>query len=239
MANGIYSALSGAMTNMRQIEVISHNMANVSTPGFKMEKLAAQAINSTNGNKELTFAMPEAPMVDLTPGPMVSTGNPMDLAFTEGVYLKVSEAGNTAYVRSATLSVQPDGKLIDSMGNGVYGEQDIIRIPEGAKEIVIGTNGELTVDGNQVDKLRLVSFQNEQALAPGGNQSFVDPGGARELPAETGAPVMSGYREQANFSAVKQMTDMIAAHRTYDITMNAIRTFGQIEKKGATGIARQ
>ena len=237
MGSGIYTALSGAMTNMRQIEVISHNMANVSTPGFKMEKLAAQAVNATaSGNNELTFAMPESPTTDFTQGPMVSTGNPMDVALTEGVYLKVDEAGKTAYVRSASLSVHPDGRLVDSMGNGVYGEQNVIRIPKDAKEIQIGANGDLMVDGSRVDKLRLVSFQNEQALAQSGNQSFVDPGGARELPAETGAPVMSGYREQANFSAVKQMTDMIAAHRTYDITMNAIRTFGQIEKKGATAI---
>jgi len=238
MGNGIYTALSGVMTNMQQIEVISHNMANVSTPAFKMERMGSQAITpNAASNQELTFAMPEVPVADLSQGPLVGTGNPLDVAFTEGVYLQVSDKGQTAYVRSTTLSVMPDGKLVDSMGNGVLGDQDVVKIPPGTAELTIGTNGDVVADGNRIDRLRLVSFKNEQALTPGGNHLLLDLNGANAMPAEGGAPVMAGYKEQANFSAVKQMTDMIAAHRTYDITMNAIRTFGQIDKRGANNIA--
>lgn len=238
MGNGIYTALSGVMSNMQQIEVISHNMANISTPAFKMERMGTQAVNGPgDANGELTFAMPELPVADLRQGPLVSTGNPLDLALTEGVYLQVSDKGQTAYVRSTTLSTMADGTLVDSMGNGVFGDKEIIKIPPGAKEVNIGTNGDVTADGVRIDRLRLVSFEDEQKLTPGGNQLLLDLNGAKPIPAENSAPVMAGYKEQANFSAVKEMTDMIAAHRTYDITMNAIRTFGQIDKRGANNIA--
>jgi flagellar basal-body rod protein FlgF len=237
MANGIYTALSGVMTNMQQIEVISHNIANISTPAFKMERMASQAVSPpTNNNGELTFSMPEIPVADFTQGPMVSTGNPLDVALTEGVYLEVNDKGQTAYVRSSTLTVMPDGTLVDSMGHQVMGDQNVIKIPLDAKQLIIGTNGDVTADGSRIDRLRLVSFENEKALKMGGDQSFIDQGGAKPNPTGAAAPVMPGYREQANFTAVKQMTDMITAHRTYDITMNAIRTINQIDRKAATGL---
>jgi flagellar basal-body rod protein FlgF len=244
MADGIYSALSGVMTNMQQIEVISHNMANISTPSFKIERTASQAVAPAAGaNGELTFAMPTASVTDLSQGPLMSTDNPLDVAFTEGVYLAVRDNGQTSYVRSTTLSALPNGTLTDDLGRPVFtegkgeGEENVIKIPDGTKEITISSDGSVEADGNLVGRLRLVSFQDEQALISGGNKLFIDPGGANAIPPENAAPVMAGYREQANFSAVKQMTDMIAAHRTYDITMSAVRTFGQIEKRGANNIA--
>jgi flagellar basal body rod protein FlgG len=237
MANGIYSALSGVMTNMQQIDVISHNIANISTPAFKMERTASQAVYPpANNNGELTFSMPEMPVTDLSQGPMVATGNPLDVALTEGVYLEVRDKGQNAYTRSSTLSAMQDGTLVDAMGHQVMGDQGVIKVPQGAKELVIGANGDVMADGARIDRLHLVSFKNEKALVPGGDQTFIDPGGANPGPTGTAAPVMAGYREQANFTAVKQMTDMITAHRTYDITMNAIRTINQIDKKAATGL---
>lgn len=244
MGNGIYTALSGVMTNMQQIEVISHNMANISTPSFKIERTTAQAVApNVEANGELTFAMPTAAVADLSQGPMVSTGNPLDVAFTEGVYLAVRDNGQASYVRSTTLSAMPDGTLTDDLGRPVFtegegvGEDKVIKVPQGTKNITITADGSVEADENIVGRLRLVSFQDEQALISGGNKLFIDPGGANAMPTESAAPVMAGYQEQANFSAVKQMTDMIAAHRTYDITMTAVRTFGQIEKRGANNIA--
>ncbi len=237
MGNGIYTALSGVMTNMQQIEVISHNIANISTPAFKMERMASQAVYPpANNNGELTFSMPEIPVSDFSQGPVTATGNPLDIALTEGVYLEVRDKGQTAYVHSSTLSAMPDGTLVDAVGHQVQGDQDVIKVPPGAKEIQIGENGDVTVDGARIDRLRLVSFQNEKALTKGGEQTLINPGGAGPIPTDVKAPVMAGYREQANFSAVKEMTEMINAHRTYDITMNAVRTMNQIDRKAATGL---
>jgi flagellar basal body rod protein FlgG len=234
MANGIYSALSGALTNMQRLEVVSHNMANASTPAFKLERMAAEGVPGPDDrNGELTFSMPAISETDLRQGPLVATNNPLDLAFAEGVYLAVNDAGTNAYMRGATLRAMPDGTLRTSEGHAVYGEADIIKLPPDARHITIGGNGDVEVDGSRVDTLRLVSFKDEQALRPGNKRSLLNGGGADPMPADANAPVMPGYQEQANFSVIRQMTDMISAHRTYDITMNAIRTHGQIDKRAA------
>ena len=238
MANGIYAALSGALNNMRQIELVSHNLANASTPAFKVDRMAVEGVAPpANANGELTFAMPAVTQTDLSQGPLVATENPMDIALAEGTYLAVSDGGKTAYMRGATLNAMPDGTLTTIEGYAVYGDEDVIKIPPGAGEIRIGENGDVVVDGSRIDRLRLVSFGNEQGLQPGGARTLVDPGGTGAAPTAATAPVMVGYQEKANVSMIKQMTDMIAAHRLYDVTMNAIRTHGQIEQKAAREIA--
>ena len=94
MANGIYAALSGALTNMQRLEVVSHNMANASTPAFKLERLASEGVAGRDDkNGELTFSMPAVSETDLRQGPLVATDNPLDLAFAEGGYLAVDNQG--------------------------------------------------------------------------------------------------------------------------------------------------
>ncbi len=234
MAEGIYAALSGALTNMRQIELVSHNLANSSTPAFKMDRMATEGVSPpANDNGELTFAMPAVSQTDLRQGPLLATNNPLDIALAEGVYLAVNDGQENAYVRGATLAAMPDGTLRTVEGHQVYGDADIIQIPPDSKEVVIGAGGDVIVDGNRIDRLRLVSFKDEQILQPGKARSLIDPTGNSAVPTDVTAPVMAGYQERANFSIIKQMTDMIAAHRLYDITLNTIRTHGQINRKSA------
>jgi flagellar basal-body rod protein FlgG len=131
----------------------------------------------------------------------------------------------------------PDGTLTTTEGHTVFGDDGPVKFPPGAAEIVIGANGDVVVDGNRVDRLRLVSFEDEQALVPGNGRTLIDPAGNGAAPTSAGAPVMAGYQEKANLSMIKQMTEMIAAHRLYDVTMSAIRTHGQVENKAAREIA--
>ena len=234
MANGIYTALSGALTAMQRIELVSHNMANASTPAFKLDRMAVEGVEGPeNANGELTFSMPAVTQTDLTQGPLVATENPLDLALSEGVYLAVKDGGQKAFMRGATLLVMPNGALTTTEGHAVYGEADIIKLPPNTRDITIGLNGDVQVEGSKVDRLRLVGFKDEQALAPGNKRSLIDRGGAGPMPTTANVPVMPGYQEQANFSVVREMTDMIAAHRTYDITLKAIRTHGQLDKRAA------
>jgi flagellar basal-body rod protein FlgF len=238
MANGIYAALSGALNNVRRIEIVSHNLANVSTPAFKMERMATEAVAPpANADGELTFAMPAVQQTDLSQGPLLATENPMDIALSEGTYLQVLDNEKTAYMRGATLAAMPDGTLATSEGHAVYGDHDLVKIPPGALEIVIGANGDVVVDGARIDRLRLVSFENEQGLLAGSDRTLIDPTGNSAVTTTTQAPVMVGYQEKANLSMIKQMTDMIAAHRLYDVTMNAINTHRQVESKAAREIA--
>jgi flagellar basal-body rod protein FlgF len=238
MANGIYSALSGAISDERRVELISHNVANANTAGFQPFQMALESVKATPGNDETLFAMPAAIEMDGRAGPLVSTGNPMDVALTEGVHIAVSDAKRDGYVHGATLIVQPDGRLVTSEGLAVLGKDGPITVSASAREVAVGPDGEVTADGEVIDKLRLVEFDNPKALQAGDGRIVFDGGGAGERPTTAVSPVMAGYVEKPNYSAVQGMSGLIVAHRSYDAMMKLVETYSQLEKRTARDITR-
>ena len=238
MANGIYSALSGAVANERRVELISHNLANVNTSGFQPFEMSLESVKGPSGNNELAFAMPAAIEADTRSGPLVATGDPLDVALTEGVHIAVADATRSGYVHGATLIAQPDGRLTTTEGLAVLGKDGPITLPPKAHDVRISPEGEVTADGDVVDRLRLVEFDNPKALKAGDGRIVLDGGGAGERPATAVSPVMTGYMEKPNYSAVQGMSGLIIAHRSYDAMMRLIDTYSQLEKRTARDMAR-
>ncbi|MCP4679334.1 MAG: flagellar hook basal-body protein [Deltaproteobacteria bacterium] len=238
MASGIYSALSGAMADVRRMEVVSHNLANTGTSAFNQLRTAFEAIQGEAKTKEITFAAPTQTIRDVRSGPLRATGNPLDLALSEGVYMTVASGEKTAYMRGATLVLKPDGTLSTEEGFTVLGENNAIRLPLDARSIMVGPDGTVMADGQESGKIRLVEFNDQQALVHGSDRSFVDPGGAGAMPSTAAQPIATGYLEQSNIDMVRGMTEMIAAHRNYDATIKALETFSSIEKRAARGMGR-
>ncbi|MDD5308886.1 MAG: flagellar hook basal-body protein [Deltaproteobacteria bacterium] len=236
MADGIYTALSGAVAEMNRIEVNSHNLANVSTPGFKQFRLALEAVGGASQAKELSFAAMAPPQMDLRAGPLRETGNPLDVALDEGVYMAVADGGKTAYSRGGALMLRPDGTLVTNEGMPVMGEGGKIVVAPGASNITVAPDGTVQADDAPAGRLKLVEFGNQQALQQGQGQTFIDPGGAGARPAARAQLVRAGYREEPNMEAIRGMTDLIAAHRSYDAALKAVETFSQVNRRAARDI---
>ncbi len=237
MASGIYTALSGAMADVQRMDVLSHNLANVSTPAFNQFRMTLESVQGESTAKELTFVKPTAPERDVRSGPLRSTENPMDIALTEGVYMAVDTGGKTAYVRGGTLMIHPDGTLTTNEGLTVLGEQNAIRLPPGTRSVVVAADGTVMADDSEAGKIRLREFEDPQALVQGPRRTVVDTGAAGAMPTVATQPVVAGYREESNLDLIRGMTDLIAAHRSYDVTLRAMQTFAQMEKQAATRIA--
>jgi flagellar basal-body rod protein FlgF len=238
MANGIYSALSGAVSNERRVEMISHNVANVNTSGFQPFQMALESVKAVSGNDETLFAMPAAIEADTRSGPIVATGNPLDVALTEGVHIAVTDGTRNGYVHGATLMVRPDGRLTTTEGLAVLGKEGPISVPANARDVEVGPDGDVTADGGVVDKLRLVEFANPKALKAAEGRIVFDGGGAGERPTTAVSPVMSGYVEKPNYSAVQGMSGLIVAHRSYDAMIKLIETYSALEKRTAREVSK-
>jgi flagellar basal-body rod protein FlgF len=236
MADGIYSALSGAVAQMTRIEIESSNLANISTPGFKQFRMALEAAQGKTGGKELSFASVAPAVMDLRAGPLRETGNPLDVALDEGVYMAVADQSKVAYSRGSTLMLRPDGTLVTNEGMPVLGPEGKITVPSGAGEVAIGADGAVLADGAPVGRIRLVEFGNQQALVHGPGQTLVDPGGAIARAAQSAQPLRAGYREEPNMETIRGVTDLIAAHRSYDAALKAVETFSHVNKRAATDI---
>lgn len=237
MGNGIYTALSGALVGEHRVDVLSHNLANINTTAFKRIRSSFEEVLGPSNNKALSFAQTAIDATDYSAGPIISTGNPLDIALVEGTHLTVQDGADIAYVRGATLTLLPDGRLATTNGQLALGADGPIRLPADVNSIAIGPTGAVSADGAAVGRLRLMEFTNPDVLLESSGGTLKDPGTAGARRTSALAPVMSGYLEKSNGSIVEGMIDMITAQRHYDATTRVIQNFSQIEKRAARDIA--
>ena len=113
------------MAEERRVELLSHNLSNVNTKGFKQFRIALESVQGAKAADEISFAMPTQVQSDLRSGPIVSTGNPLDVMLTDGVHMEVQANDKVGYLRSATLMMRPDGAVITDEGDAVMGKNGL------------------------------------------------------------------------------------------------------------------
>jgi flagellar basal body rod protein FlgG len=237
MADGIYAALSGALATSRQVENLSHNVANQNTSGYRQFRVAFEEAKGDTASMELGFASTTSAVIDVRSGEIRETGSPMDVALEEGVYLGVLEGDRRAATRGGTLVVRPDGQLVDAFGRVVLGADGPARVPPGSREVSIEPGGELMADGAVVDRLRLLEYRDEGALRPGSGGALVSTVNEEGTPTARRSPLMTGYVEDSNFDVLKGITDLITAQRGYEATIKAVETFSHVNKRAARDLA--
>ena len=237
MASGIYAALSGAMANEARVEIISHNLANANTVAFQGFRGVMESAQGRVKTDELTYAAKPLAVTDTSQGPIMNTDDPMDLALSAGVYMGVEESGRQGYVRGVTLVPMEDGRLLTTTGQTVLNDSgQTMTLPSNVRDLRVQPDGTVIADGTVVSQLKLVRFENEQALEQSQGRFIVDPGDANPVAAANSNPVMSGYLEMANRSAVKSTTSLILAQNSYSASIKMIETMDSLEKKAASGL---
>ncbi|MFC7368561.1 MULTISPECIES: flagellar basal-body rod protein FlgF [Vreelandella] len=232
----LYTAMSGAKHTMDQQAVVSNNLSNVSTAGFRAQLQAARAV-PVQGDGLLdtrVSAVATTPGTDFSQGPIERTGRTLDIAMQDDAWMAVlGEDGTEAYTRRGDLQLDSDGVLL-SVGRPVMGEGGPIALPQGA-QISIGADGTISAipqgEGPaalvDVGRIKLVT-PDQQALIRGDDGLFRGPlnddGVAGALPADDDARIVSGALEGSNVSAVDAMVSMIDVARRYDMQMKMLST---------------
>ena len=226
----IYTAMTGASAVMNRQQAIAHNLANVSTNGFRAELSTFRSVPLRgDGASTRVFALEAtAGHMDL-PGPMNSTGRNLDVAAVGKAYFAVQALdGVEAYPRAGNLQVAPDGMLTSATGLPMLDEGGApIAIPEGA-QVAIGTDGTVTAQvGNdpaqQRGRLKLVTPGEELRLKRGNDGLFRAPDQA-PLPQDETARLQDGMLEGSNVNAVEAMVGMIAVARQFEQQMRLLQT---------------
>lgn len=231
----LYTAMSGAKQSMDQQAVVSHNLSNVSTSGFRAQLHAMRAV-PVQGDGLLPTRVSAAattPGSDFSPGPITHTGRELDVAMEEDAWLAVqADDGTEAYTRRGDLQVDGNG-LVTVVGRPVIGDGGPIVVPLGSS-VTIGADGTLSAIGEGegpealVDVGRLKLVTPEQNLLRGDDGLFRMPpnaeGEVAALAADEEARVASGALEGSNVSAVEAMVAMIDVAKRYEMQMKAIST---------------
>lgn len=241
MSDGIYTALSGAMVQSQNLEILSNNLANTSTPGFKSVRPVFQSVLTRLEQAQGPGQAAEARVgveiaelgADFTPGPLVETGNDLDVAIEGNGLFAVQTPQGARYTRRGTLQVNNDRQLTIA-GNPVRarGGGDMA-VPEGSY-ITVAPDGEVYADDEPLGFLEVVQFADPANLVPIGGGLYQGNGAQ----ADEESQVLQGYLESSNVNPVWGMTELIQTTRTFEASQKVIETYKDIDRKLTTEIGR-
>ena len=221
----------GGIRQIHRLDSVTHNIANVNTPGFKVERLCFPS-----GVSEGSLMRRPAAVIDYSPGVMRKTGNVLDLAIGGKGFFAIQTKEGVAYTRDGRFTLDKDKKLVTKAGDFVLGRSGKIDIT--GNNIEINERGIITVDGGEVGALKIVDFGKPARLARFGNGLFHDPGNLAVPKEEENPEIQSGYLELSNVQAIKEMVEMIDIQRTFETYQKVMQTIQDQDKLSTDRIGR-
>ena len=249
MIRGMYSAAAGMLTAARRMEFVTNNLANAQTIGYKQEltstatfseQLLMQQLGS-EGTPAIgplaTATVAEAPKIDFeTMGAIQETGRDLDVAPEGPGFFVVQGQAGERYTRDGSFTRDALGRLTTSEGDPVLGEAGPITIPGG--RIVIDSDGTINVEGQAIDRLRVVEFGPDQPLQKVGNNQFA-PRNEGDLPfAAVGTNVRQHHVEGSNVDLAVAQTTMLGLQRAYQANQRAIQYQDELTGRAVNEIAK-
>ncbi len=245
---------TGMMAQQTNVEVISNNIANMTTTGFKRRRaefqdLIYQNLRRAGSNSSDTGSVvPSGAQVGLgvktaaiyrinDQGNLQQTSNSLDMAIQGSGYFQVTlPSGETAYTRDGTFALSPTGEVVTADG---YVVQPGITIPSAATSITINASGEVqakldgTTNPATVGQLQLAVFPNDAGLESQGNNLFLaSTASGNAVTGTPGSPgfgtTMQGFVEGSNVNIVSEITNLISAQRAYEMNSRVITTSDQM-----------
>ena len=237
MENALLVGLSRQMALSHELDIVANNIANIDTTGFKADNAAfaeflmpgARDDEFTGNDRRISFVQDRATWIDLSPGAIQRTGNPLDVAIDGNGYLAVQTPRGLRYTRNGALSINATGQLVTSEGYQVLGAGGPITFQPDDHDVIISPTGIITVrDGAGTPdaprgQLQLAGFDQPQPLQKDGGIMFMAPPGVNAGPAPQGTRVVQGAIEKSNVNAVVEMARMIQITRSYTDIANVLQ----------------
>ena len=253
MIRSLWIAKTGLDAQQTQLDVISNNLANVGTAGFKRSRAVfedllyqtlrqpgAQSSQQTQLPTGLTLGTGVRPVATeriFTQGNLQQTGNNLDVAVNgQGFFQVQLPDGTTAYTRDGSFHLDAQGQLVTSSG---YALQPAITIPSNALTVTVARDGTVTVTQpgqatpTQVGALQLANFINAAGLQSQGENLYLETAASgtptTNTPGTNGLGTLSqGYVETSNVNVVEELVNMIQTQRAYEINSKAVQTSDQM-----------
>lgn len=218
MLNGVFSNFSGKFVNSRRMEIISNNIANVSTPGFKVSRPVFNAFTGEDesGNEMLqnTNVSMYDSYLNFAAAPLLETGSSLDFAIEGDGFFVVSTNDGPMYTRNGKFTINKDKNLVTTEGYPVLGKGGIINID--GQEINVENDGSVFVDKAFVDAIKIVDFQDKKLIRNYGNNLYMNTGvGNGEITPEN-STIRQGFYEASNVDIMREMIEMIHTVRAYE-----------------------
>ena len=247
MFRGIYNTLSGMNVQQARLDVITNNLANVNTNGYKSE----QVVSKTFGEVLLAYRGPlhkgtagvgttnlgtviSQVEVNQKQGQLVSTEKSTDLALEGQGFFVVQRDGQQLYTRSGSFSINSEGYLVTPQGDLVLGDDGPIKVDN--QEFTVDEDGRVFVDGEQTAVLNIIGIDDaaQQQLQKVGENYF-----AAEGDLETGEDtpkVRQGCIEKSNVDVVNEIVNLLSVQRSYEAGQKIIQAQDELLDKAVNQI---
>ena len=256
MINSLWISKTGMEAQQTQLDVISNNLANVSTNGFKkshavFEDLMYQNIRQAGANAAEQSTLPTGLQIGLgvrtvatsrsfSQGNLQQSGNNLDVAIQGNGFFQVTMPdGSTGYTRDGAFQVDNQGRMVNSSGFPVANG---VTVPSNATSIIVSAEGAVsavipgTVAPQPIGNITLANFINPAGLDPNGQNTYAEtaasgqPNVAAAGSNGTGT-LMQGFVETSNVNVVQELVTMIQTQRAYEMNSKAIQTSDQMLQK--------
>ena len=255
MIRGLYTSALGMETQMKKMDVVTNNIANADTTGFKRDIVVTQSFSEELMKRLNYSAGLEAPkavggvrqgvfvnnvFTDFSPGNLEITNNSLNLAISGDGFFSVGVANADGdlvehFTRNGAFSLSSERVLQTLDGNPVIGQNGIITLPEG--EFTIDSGGNIFINGEFADKILMSNVEDKTTLRKVGSDLYA----MTEESAAAGfnGQVMQGFLEKSNVNSVREMVDMIALSRVYEANQRAVTLHDTMLGRAVNDIAKR
>ncbi len=238
MDSGYYAAYTGLLARTEALDSAASNLSNSGTKGFRAEReffrsaiTGPDAWGSQLNRTVNDFGILGGNVLDLGQGSLLPTGNPLDVALQGQGFFAVRTASGIRYTRDGQFQRTVDGALTTSEGESVLNPQNQpIRIPTG--EVVISSDGAISVDGATVGGLGVFTFPSPSSIEPEGTNRYVPVDGAK--PSLASAVVHQGALEGSNQDAIQGTLQLVLVQRQAEMMQKALSIFSNDFDKTAS-----
>lgn len=251
MYRGFYLAANGMINQQRIIDVISNNVANVHTAGYKSDKsinttfderlILVRGKNNKTGN--ITYRTQEKVAANLEQGSLEYTASRLDFAISGNVYFNIQpysqlyeDDGEVLLTRNGQFNLDEEGYLaLGSAGRVLGADGQPIQI--GTADFAVTEDGTINTDDGRTFKLQLTYVDSEQDIEKKGDNMFVNLTGTNNIPADEKYSIIQGAYERSNVDITEETVDVLAAQRLFEACSTALTQIDTINQKAATELA--
>lgn len=239
MDQSMFTGVFAAMSIAKKLDIVANNLANVNTSGFKRSDVTFEDTMlhfAYDEVKQPVAYLQEKPLfpegknmsrvrivgefLQMQQGNLKQTNNPLDVAIQGEGFFKIQSPEGIAYTRAGSFVKATDGTLVTTDGHPVLSQSGPILIPDNAKFIQIDENGLITIDGEELAELAVVSIPANSLKQIGNNLLLAQ--GAIETPSN--AVITQGFLESSNVNPIKEMVSLIEVNRLFEMYQKVMQT---------------
>jgi flagellar basal-body rod protein FlgG len=239
MIPGLYTTVAGMINQQNMLEVITNNLANVNTVGYKKDDLNFSGTFNLLPDQTGTYTILNLDgvsskfLTDFSAGDIKTTDNMLDLALNGDGFFVIQHKDGIRYTRSGNFTLDNNGTLVTADGYPVMGTNGAIQIQGGTPEI--DNSGQVIINGNVVAKLKIVDFQKPYQMTKAGYNTFVNSNQAEQ---NSTAQVKQGFLEMSNANPIQEMVKMIETMRVYESYQKTIQLFNETLEKANSELGK-